>query len=162
MNQSAMEKQILNDELEFAVPEGFSMLSSEECRELNFYDGEGLCLSDPERHVLISLGSMKLSGFANILLSEKDLIRNAENRISMPMQEFGYEQAGSVKAMIAGREAPGFSYDYQVKDIRMHGESYLLKKDRTVYYFNLYVRDETKEEGLKAAREFLSLITLKS
>ena len=50
----------LNQELNLNVPEGFHVLSEAERMRLNFIaDGEGCCLQDAERHIMISVGWKK-------------------------------------------------------------------------------------------------------
>ena len=47
---------LLNQELNLTVPEGFRELTGEERSKLNFIeDGEGCCLQDAGRHIMISV-----------------------------------------------------------------------------------------------------------
>ena len=74
-----MMKLILNDELQLQYPEGFHVLSEEERSKLNTSEtGEWVGLSNPDLHILISLGWKKVNGFALMMLSEKDLAGKME------------------------------------------------------------------------------------
>ena len=57
---------------------------------MQFYgDSPGKCLSDPERHILISIGRKTISGFSALLVSTKDAAKRMEASIRKPMQAYG-------------------------------------------------------------------------
>ena len=50
-------KKLLNEELNLACPEGFREMDQAERAKLNMLkDGEGVCLTDPARHLVLSVG----------------------------------------------------------------------------------------------------------
>ena len=69
----------LDDKLTLSFPEGFHVLDGAEQGALQFYGGSpGTCLSDPERHILISLGRKSMGGLSALLINAKDAARRME------------------------------------------------------------------------------------
>ena len=138
----------LNDRVKLIYPEGFRLLSEEERGRLRMLEeGPGLSLSDPARHMLLSLGWTRLNPLSG-LLGAYDLAKNMESRVSRAMAPYGYRREGFGSRNVGGREASGFRYEYTAENVPMYGESYALKEGRTLYYFHLYARQELKEESL--------------
>ena len=64
---------ILNHELKAVIPGGFHEMDEAERGKLNFIqDGPGGGISDPERHILISVGWKPFGGLSAMLLGIKD------------------------------------------------------------------------------------------
>ena len=125
--------------------------------KLNFaYPGPGTCLSDPERHMLLSFSWKNVNGLAALILSTKDLAKNMEQNIAGMMTEYGFESTGSVRRGILGKQAAGFGYRYIAQDIRMNAESLVLKSQKTLYYFHCYFREERNNESLAIWESILS------
>lgn len=151
-----MEELLLNGKLVITLPDGLKAMSDEETANLNFYkDRKGLCLNDPERHIMITAGFKKLNGIINMLVSEKDLNMNSEAEISKAMEPYGYHLMDLGSRMIAGSKAESYSYVYNSEGTDMFGESYVFRKGKDAYYLNLYTRAENKEENLAYWNAFL-------
>ena len=115
-----MDSVILNDELKLAYPEGFHVLSAEEMDRMQFLEkGAGICLSDPERHILISVGWKRPGVLAGLMLNAGDLAKNSEKTIRKAMQNMGYRCRGFEKRQIAGNRAEGFGYEYSAQGVEM-------------------------------------------
>ncbi len=110
--------------------------------------GSWIGLSDPERHVLITLGWKQAGGLASALLTGRDLARNTEKNIRRSMKVFGYRADGFAERPVAGGAAHGFRYGYRAQDAEMYGESFILKSGKTIYYFHLYARAALKAASL--------------
>lgn len=147
---------LLNNELVMECPEGFHVMTEEERGKINLLeDGQWVGLSDPDRHMMITIGWKELGGIMAKLMSGKSLAENIEKQISKGMAAFGYESEGSRERQIAGMDAAGFGYKYAAQGIDMVGEAYAAKKNKTAYYFYLYAREELKSESLAVWEEFL-------
>ena len=154
MDDSAL---LLDSELKMYCPDGFHVLDAEERRRIRFSEeGPGYCLSDPERHILVSVAWKKINWFSALVLSSHDLVKKSEAAVSQSMQPFGYESGGKVSRTVAGKECAGFCYTYTAQDTVMYGESLVLRHGRTVYYFHLYARDSLREESLPVWKDFLA------
>ena len=102
---------------------------------MQFYGGSpGKCLSDPKRHILISIGSKSIGGITVLLVSAKDAAKRAEASIHKPMQAYGYRLNGFAAKAVGNKQAEGFGYEYEAQGVGMYGESYVVKLDRTLYY----------------------------
>lgn len=151
-----MQEILLNEELRLTYPEQFHVMDEEERRQLNFYaDGPGACLSDPERHLMVSIGWKKINGLAAMLISEKDIARNMEMQVRTPMQQREYKMQGFVSTEAGGKKAEGFNYAYSVDGKGMAAQSLVAKNKKTIYYLHFYARTETFEEGRPVWEEIL-------
>lgn len=145
----------LNDRLKLIYPEGFRPLSEEERGRLRMLEeGPGLSLSDPQRHMLVSLGWTRLNPLSRLFKAD-ELAKNMESRVSRAMSPYGYRRESFGSRSVGGREAAGFRYSYTAESVPMYGESYALKDGRTLYYFHLYARQELKEESLPLWEQLL-------
>ena len=128
-----------------SYPDGFHVMEEEETRQLKFLgNGEGICLSDPDRHMMVSIGWKQIWGIVSLLLGTKDLAKDMEKRIRQPMKQYGYRKGESLKKKIGKKEAMGFSYEYSVQGTGMTGESYVVKDGKEIYYLHVYMRTGLK------------------
>ena len=150
---------LLNQELNISFPEGFHVLNDEERRGLRFIEnGPGVCVSDPQRHILVSISWRTIGGFAALLLNTGDAAMKMESNISEAMKSYGYQLGGFIDKELDGLRAVGFRYDYQSQDIDMTAEAYLLKKGKVFYYFYVYARTEGKDDSLSVWETILNSI----
>ena len=140
---------LLNNEWKMTFPDGFRLLDEKERGALRFIaGGEGECLSDPARHMIVTLGWKTVGGLTALVLNGKDLARNMEKHISAPMQPYGYRPDGWRERPLGGGPAAGVRYRYRAQETDMLGESYVLKSGKTLYYFHLYARAALEKESL--------------
>ncbi len=138
---------LLNGELEVDFPDGFHELSAEETGKLKLTEaGPGVVLSDPERHIMVSVGWKKIGALAGLLLNEGDLAGKMEKSLESSMAQFGYQAIGKPKKNLGGETAQGICYRYVTQGIGMQGESLVLKHKKTLYYFHYYTRETLAEE----------------
>ena len=151
---------LLNNKLTIVCPDGFRQLSEAEIEKLNTpWPGSGTCLSDPERHMLLSFGWKKVNGLAAIILSTKDLAKNMEQDIAGMMKEYDFESAGYTERTICGKRAGGFRYSYTAQGVRMTAESLVLKSGKTLYYFHCYARKTSEAGNLAVWEKILTSVT---
>ena len=151
-----MENLFLNEELELQCPDGLAAMTEEErSRLVLIEDGPGECLSDPEKHMIVSIGWKTVGGLTAAVLSQKDAAKNMESKIRKPMKAFGYKAEGSGDKNIGSKCGSGCRYSYEVQGTGMYAESYVVKSGKTFYYFNFYTRTETKDRSLPAWEELL-------
>ena len=139
----------LNNEWMMTFPEGFRVLDENERGALRFIAaGEGACLSDPARHMLVTLGWKTVGGLTALVLNGKDLARSMEKHISAPIQPYGYRLEERRERPLGGGTAVGVRYRYRAQETDMLGESYVLKSGKTLYYYHLYARAALEKESL--------------
>ena len=137
------------NELQLAYTEDFHEMSESEKAGLHFYKDEaGVCLSAPEKHIIISVG-WKKSAVASLMINAREAAEKTEESISGPMKAYGYELEGFTDHVLDGEKACGFRYHYTSQDIGMTGETVVVKYKKVFYYLNLYARTELLEESLK-------------
>ncbi len=153
---------ILIHKLELSIPEGFYEMDEDELSRMNFLNnGPCACLSDPERHMLITLGLKQTGRIASALLSTKDIGRNMGKYISRWMKPYAYRKGDDLEREIAGLPSFGLSYHYEVQDVKMYGESYAVKAGKNIYYLNLYAREDLKEDSIALWSRILSSARMK-
>ena len=146
--------------LTITYPEGFHEMTDAEKAGLNFYkDGPGACLSDPDRHMIVTIGWMK-SGIASLMFSEKEAARSAEGKISKPMAAYGYCLEGFSDMKLGGENASGFRYHYRSGETDMSAEMLVMKYKKVFYYLNFYARTGLLEESRKIWQEMLDSVEL--
>lgn len=151
-----MEKIVLNEALTLAFPDGFRKLDEGELSRLRMLQsGPGICLRDDDRHIIVSLG-YRQAGWLAGLLSGKDLIKNAQDRIAGVMRPYGYRQTGCQDRRVGSKTAQAFQYAYVAQDTEMVGECCAVKEGKTIYYLHFYVRKACREDGLRLWQEILA------
>ena len=154
-----MEEVLLNDKYRLQYPDGFHIMDEEESSRLNLLEGGSFIgLTDPGRHMIITVGWRKTGGFLSVMLKTKDLAAKMEKTIGQAMKPLGFRSEGHLDRIIAGNRAEGFSYTYQAQDTAMLGQSCVLKADKTVFYFHLYTREALREENLPVWNKILDSV----
>lgn len=152
-----MEVFAVNQELRFSCPEGFHVMDAKERSKLNFYgDGEFECLTDPERHIIISIGWRQLRGLAERLAGVENAVKTMEKRLRKPMQQFGYRMLNTKDTLLDGETAKGYCYEYEVQEIAMVGESFVCRRNRTMYYLHVYYRKAMQEASAPVWEEIMA------
>lgn len=146
-----------NNALTIAYPEGFHVMDASERKEMNILgDGPGEFLTDPDRHIIVSVGWKPLPLAASMLLGAKDGAKNTKAAISKAMEPYGFRANENLKKTLGGVTAEGFSYVYTAQEIPMYGEAYVAKHKRVFYYLYLYARSELKDMSLQVWDEILA------
>ena len=146
----------LNNKLTVEYPDSFHVMTKEEWSRLSLLqDGEGVGLSDPDRHILITCGWKQLNLVTSMLLSAKDVAKNMEKQIMQAIKPFGCHAAEHKELPAAGTTACGFSYEYQALEIDMYAESYAMKIDKCIYYLHFYARAAMKNESIAVWKQIL-------
>ena len=149
----------LNNELELTIPEGFHEMDDDERSKLTFAGGEpGLCISNPDLHIVVTVGWRVLGSFAAMLLSTKSAAKNTDMQIGKMMRRFNYRTQGFSERELGGRSASGFRYTYDSKNTRMMGETFFVKNGKTLYGFNFYGRQALEKKSMPAWEEFLDTV----
>ena len=157
-----MEYVVMNDELAFPIPAGFHIMDEEERGKLNMLSaGPGTCLSDPDRHFVISIGWHNAGRLATMLLNTAEMAKNMESRIREPMAEFNYALLEFVSAHVGPKQADGFDYVYDSEGIPMFAESLVMKHRKTLFYLHFYCRRADKILGRDTWNDILASASLK-
>ena len=148
-------KHVFNAELCMELPEGFSMLDEEVKRRMGVSSRDSVEMaSDPDRHMLISVGWRSLN-LAARLNGVSDLMKAVEKGISKDMKPFGYEFIKSEAMELDGEKAECLSYEYTADGTEMHGETVVIKRNKLMYNIHLYARKELLKESLELWKEIL-------
>ena len=152
----------LDNKLFVECPEGFHLLDDEELAAMTFLDdGSKLCMSEPDKHILISISNKRINGFSSMMLKTSDVAGNMIKQIAQGMKPYGFKQLNTVEKIVAGRKAEGLDYEYEAQGIGMSGESLVLKNGKDLYYFHFYCRKETAAAGFEKFREILDMVSIK-
>ncbi len=150
---------LLNQELNLSWPDSFHVMDEAERSGLSFIaEGEGICLSAPDQHIMVSVGWKKLGAFAAFLISTAEAAERMKKSIRKAMAPFGCRSEETVNADLSGEKARGIRYLYDARDTAMLGESYVLRYRKTLYYFNYYTRAGLQKENQTLWNEILSSV----
>ena len=140
-------------------PEGFRRMTEEETRGLTTLgEGPWIGLSDPERHMIVTVGWKRLGPIVSRILTGADLAKNAEKRIAASMKPYGFKRTEGVTRTVAGERAHGFRCTYEAQGVAMGAESCVMKRGRDAVYFHVYFRDALREESLPVWEEILASV----
>ena len=145
-----MNEMYVDDIFRLPCPDGFHIMDEEETSRLNILEGGSFIgLSDPGRHMIVTIGWKKTNGLLSLILKTKDIAERMEKTIGRAMKNSGFQREGHLERIIAGSKAEGFSYYYTAQDTDMLGQSFVVKDDKTVVYFHFYARTALRKESLK-------------
>lgn len=151
-----MEQICLDGSLTLSFPDGFRKLSEAELGQMRaIQSGPGVCLRNEEAHIVVSLG-YRHAGLLSALLSAKDLIKSAENRIAGAMRAFNYRLTEYQTRSLGNKTAQCFQYAYEAQNTEMAGECCAVKAGKTIYYLHFYVRNECRDKGFRLWRNILA------
>ena len=141
-----MKSMLISGVMTLHYPDSFHEMSRQELADAQFLNDEkGMCISDPDSHILISVGYQQINGFSALMLSGKDIAVKDEKIIGRRIRDLGYQREGFLRRKASGKTAEGFGYTYDKNGIRMYGEYLIIKNGRTLCYLYLYTRNELKE-----------------
>ena len=153
-----MEEKI-GGELTVTFPEGFRRMTDGEMKRLNrLEEGPGIFMTDPERHIIVTVGWKRIAFFASLLLSAKDIAKNAGGQIARAMKPNGCRGPEYTERTVAGARAHGFRYAYTAENVGMEAETCVLKRGRVVLYFNFYAREALEKESLPVWEAILASV----
>ena len=139
---------LLNKELTIKIPDGFRTLDPAERASMHVIEeGEGVVFSNPDRHILLSIGWKQMGKFTGFLLKEDDIAGKMKQTIQKAMKPYQYHSPEDRNTDLDGESAKGVAYQYTAQEVPMFGESLVVKRNRTLYYFNYYTRQAMVEEN---------------
>ncbi|MBQ8996223.1 MAG: hypothetical protein IJ091_10455 [Oscillospiraceae bacterium] len=145
----------LNNTLTLNIPEGFRDLTDEEIKGKYLGAPPQWCVSDPQRHMILTAGWKKINRFSALLLSGKDLEKQLEKAILDAMDPYGVSFGEHTNVPIGTEKAEGFTCQYTAEGIKMISESLVVLYEKTAYYLFAYVRAEREEDCLALFHEVL-------
>ena len=87
-------------------PDGFHIMTGEEFSKLNVYGGEnGEGMSDPDRHIIVTVGYKPVGALTGLIVSAKDAAKGMEARLKKPMQAYGYKLIGFCSKTVGNENA---------------------------------------------------------
>ena len=155
-----MNTALVNNKMQFSYPDGFSVLSDEEIRQLYQTDNPDIyAIRNTERHITLAVFHHKTNTFLVKLASAKDVAKSTESRIRKGMKQAGYQLIGFNSREAAGQTGEGFRYQYSVQGIGQQCDVLVLKHQDTCYTVYYYTRPELSEENQKVYDDILDSIT---
>ena len=149
-----MEPVMLNNEIRISGLDLFRVMTEEEMIHVR-HDKKGICIIAPDLHIILSLAWKKEGGLFSRLLGGNDPVANIEACYRKSFKPYGYVLDGYLERTIAGENARGLRYTYTAQGIGMSGETYVLKKNGTIYYLHSYYRTSFREECVRTWNDIL-------
>lgn len=133
----------INGELFITLPEGFRAMSTEELKRGYATDFERIRgYWDEEHHVIISITWNESSRLLVKLTSPKDLAKRAEKHLARSYKGLGYRNDGFFATEVAGQDAQGFRYAYEIEGVAQSAETIVFMHGKCCYTLYYYTRSE--------------------
>jgi hypothetical protein len=151
----------LDKRLYMDCPDGFRRLTEEELQKMNLVaGGKGLCISDPNRHIVITVTWTQGNVLTSWLMGTREAAGSMARHIGKSMKKFNYVWLDDVKRTVDGQTARGIDYEYVVNGINMTGESLVIKMEENIFYFHMYARKARRAESLAVFHEILDGVAI--
>ena len=99
---------VLNDTVKLFYEDGFHVMADSELAKLRSpWQGPMQGLSDPARHIMITVGWKPVGNVLSMLLKPKDIAKKMESDIRKAMKAYDYRPQGFLTKEIAGQKAEG-------------------------------------------------------
>ena len=139
-------------------PEGFREMSEQERGALNMMgQGDTLCLTNEEGHMVVSMGWKDVNAVSAFLLRIIRPVTSVEASVNQAMAPYGYRKETGLTRQIGGQDAQGFRFTYTA-GVPMVGESYVIREGRSLTFFHVYVRAAQRSEGLAQWNRLLDAV----
>ena len=155
-----MQKAMVNDSLEFAMPEGFRLMDHEElvqAYELDYPLMWGM--RDEERHVVLSVFWKVNNKLLAKLATPKLVADSRRNTLRRILRERDIHFDEEFDSEIAGLKARGLRYRYVNNGNQYTCEYVVVINDRTCYTIDYYSRSDLAEANRPMYEEILSSMT---
>ena len=152
-----MQKAMVNDSLEFAMPEGFRLMGHEElvqAYELDYPLMWGM--RDEERHVVLSVFWKINNKLLAKLATPKLVADSRRNTLRRILRERDLHFDEEFDSEIAGLKARGLRYRYVNNGNQYTCEYVVVINDRTCYTIDYYSRSDLAEANRPMYEEILS------
>ncbi len=151
----------IENRLYMDCPEGFHELTEEERKGMNFAaDEKVMAISDPVRHIIITVAWAQISGLNAWLLGRREVSWNMSRQIEKKLKKFSFVWLADIKRDIDGRLARGMDYEYVANRIHMSCESLVIKSEENLYYFHMYASKIRRDESLEIFNEILDNVAI--
>ena len=159
-----MKQILINNKLLVSFPESFFQMDKEEKASLGADSDKIVALKSTELHIVVSIGWKNVDGVRglfNKILMGNDPVKNMESFFQKRIKKYGYKKEEYLQCEAGGMTAEGLHYTYTSQGIAMTGESYVLKKEQTLYYLHCYYRTDLSQESRIICKQLLDSIQWK-
>lgn len=156
-----MEKVLVNDNLELAMPDGFRTMERDEVKKAYGFDYDCLWgMRDEERHMMLTI-IWKVSNKVLAKLGTAKIIAEQQDKgLRKRFKRMGY-QSGDVRPIeIAGIEGCNFSYSYELEGTELACETNVVKDGTCCYSIYYYTRADCAEENRSLYEDILASMKL--
>jgi len=149
----------LNNEMKFPLPEGFRVMDDAERNAISKgQKAPAWVMVNDEKHFMFSVSWKEIPKMASLILNTKDMAKNMRKRYGEAAEGAGYTFGDMRKIKIGNETAYGYPYSYVAEGIPMCGDSIVIKKGKTCYFFHTYYREAMKEENEPLLEDIYSSI----
>ena len=138
----------INGRFRLICPEGFRPMTKEQRTQLRIAeDGDILCLSSEDGNMAVSIGWKEIPYRASLILHILPPVKSVAASVERSMAPYGYRKEEDLTRQIGGQNAAGFRYTYTA-GTSMVGETYVIHQGKALTFFHMYLRGESREQGL--------------
>lgn len=150
----------LENRLYMDCPEGFHILNEEGRKDMISPTEKGVCISDPVRHIIITVTWAQVGLLNGMLLGRREVSWTMSRQIEKKLKPYYFTWIDDVKRTIDGRLARGINYEYKAKGYIVSCESLVIKDEDNLFYFHLYADKRRRDEALEIFHEILDNVAI--
>ncbi len=149
--------ELLNNEMNINVPEGFRILTGEDLAKYRAAEGAvNFGMQNEEKHIILTVSWKEYNSFLAMLGDPKEAIKKQESSIAKLMKDYSYRMKEFSEFKVGDLAGQGFTYTYDVQNTGMQGTSVIVKNGKVFYYIYAYCRQELADDGMKTVRDILA------
>lgn len=151
---------VVHGSLNLSYPDGFGVMDEEELRLLYQDDNtDRWGIWDKERHLIFVVYWHDSSALLGKMVGTKSLAKRAERLLSKGLKANAYHCDGFYSTQVAGTEAEGFVYTYQVQDVNQVARVTVLRHGACCYTLYWYAREEGDPTDAQVLDDLLASIS---
>lgn len=145
-------KELIRNELNFPIPEGFTVLSQEELAAYQSIIPPEWGIRNTEKHIIIVAASRRIPLLGR-LVSLKDAIRKLDENLTKLMAAYDYQTIGFENCDLGGITGEQLFYTYTAQNTAMAGTSIIVRHDKNIWYIHAYFHQEDSAENKELLKE---------
>ena len=144
-----MSNEVINNQLQITVPDGFRILTKEEMNAMYLDDNpDRWGMRNDEMHHTVAVLYHKSNPLLAMLADAKGIAESTQMKLSVGLSAYQYQKGEFFPAMVSGKDAYGFTYRYVNHGVPTGG-TVLVFKNKNICYT---VYDYSAEDYTEANR----------
>ena len=145
-----MSNEVINNQLQITVPDGFRILTKEEMKAMYLDD-------NPDRW---GMRNDEMHHTVAVLADAKGIAESTQMKLSAGLSAYQYQKGKFFPAMVSGKDAYGFTYRYVNHGVPTDGTVLVFKNKNICYTVYDYSAEDFTEANRSVFEEICSSLKL--